>query len=110
MTPTDLIEERSGATDSLFLEPSRWRTLDANTYEWRALVCPEAEGGFSVHALRLPGVVSQGETVEEALANIAEAFSAIVASYLDDGEDIPWCNVEIERTEGCKERWILVNV
>ena len=33
----------------------------------------EDEGGYSVLALNLPGAASQGETKEEALANIRDA-------------------------------------
>ena len=47
-----------------------WRYFDA-------IACPEDEGGFSVFAVHYPGVISQGETLEEAEANIAEAFLAI---------------------------------
>ena len=39
----------------------------------------ESEEGFSVWVPGLPGCVSQGETEEEALANIAEA----VREYLE---------------------------
>lgn len=35
---------------------------------------PETEGGYSVIVPGLPGCVSQGETREEALANIQEAL------------------------------------
>jgi antitoxin HicB len=39
----------------------------------KVLVSPETEGGFSVSVPGLPGCHSQGETLEEALANIREA-------------------------------------
>ena len=86
--------------------------VEGNAYECRALVCPEAAGGFSVHALRLPGVVSQGETIEEALENIAEAFRGALSIYLEDlGSSIPWRDEEVEvRPAGSIERWILVDV
>jgi len=31
------------------------------------------EGGYTVHVPSLPGCISEGETVEEAMANIREA-------------------------------------
>ncbi len=35
---------------------------------------PQDEGGFTVYVPSLPGCVSQGETKEEALANVKEAI------------------------------------
>ena len=81
------------------------------TYECRTLLCPEAEGGFSAHAIYLPGVVTQGETEEEALAMMADAFREAVLSYRAEQMPIPWQDEPIvQRTAGSKERWILVNV
>ncbi|MGB7062214.1 MAG: type II toxin-antitoxin system HicB family antitoxin [Candidatus Zixiibacteriota bacterium] len=34
---------------------------------------PSDEGGYTVYVPSLPGCISEGETVEEALANIREA-------------------------------------
>ena len=73
-------------------------------------ICPEDDGGYSAIALRLPGVVSQGDSVEEALENISEAFAAAISVYLEDGTAIPWADVSVDRHKGCKERWILVDV
>jgi predicted RNase H-like HicB family nuclease len=39
----------------------------------KVVLHPEEEGGFSAEVPALPGCFSQGETVEEALANIKEA-------------------------------------
>ena len=91
------------------IDPS-WRVFEDKTYECRVLVMPENEGGFSSHALRLPGVVSQGETIEEALDNIADAFRGAVSVYLEDGQPIPWENIDIDRPRGSVERWIVVDV
>jgi len=40
---------------------------------------PEEVGGYSVHCPALAGCASQGETLEEALANIREAILGILA-------------------------------
>jgi predicted RNase H-like HicB family nuclease len=44
---------------------------------------PSDEGGFTALVPSLPGCISEGETAEEALANIQEA----IALYLDPVED-----------------------
>jgi predicted RNase H-like HicB family nuclease len=88
----------------------RYIHFDGNAFECRALVCPEEEGGYSVYALRLPGVVSQGETEAEALCNIEEAFQGAIATYIDRQMPIPWADVAVDRPNGCKEQWIVVNV
>lgn len=41
------------------------------------------EGGYTVYVPSLPGCISEGETVEEALRNIREA----IALYLEPVED-----------------------
>lgn len=44
---------------------------------------PSEEGGFTVYAPSLPGCISEGDTEEEALANIKEAIEL----YLEPVED-----------------------
>lgn len=89
----------------------RVEVMPKEAYEFQALLCKEEEGGYSAHALCLPGVVSQGETEEEAKQNIAEAVAAALSTYLDDGGAVPWAPVEIERAEGDIEHrifcWLL---
>ena len=41
---------------------------------------PEEVGGYSVHCPALPGCASQGETLEEALANIREAILGVLTA------------------------------
>jgi predicted RNase H-like HicB family nuclease len=79
-------------------------------YECPVLLCPEEEGGFSVHALTLPGAVSEGESAEEALANIAEAIQLLIEGCTESGIAIPWRAVEVDDIpRGAKKRWILVD-
>lgn len=39
---------------------------------------PQDEGGFTVQCVEIPGAISQGETREEALANIREAIELVL--------------------------------
>ena len=49
-----------------------------------ARLTEEEEGGYSSYAARLPGVVSQGETIDEAVRNTEDAFRAAIASARAD--------------------------
>lgn len=51
--------------------------------EYNAIFTPEDEGGYSVYAPDLPGCISQGDTFEEAKANIKEAIEL----YLEDADE-----------------------
>ncbi len=109
MSTGEMIEDRRCDDIVRMLDVSQWREFGERTFECRVLLYPEAGGGFSAIAARLPGVVSEGETEKEALDNIAEAFQGAVAYYLDERGAIPWTDAAVERTEGCKERWIIVD-
>ncbi|NOR48517.1 MAG: type II toxin-antitoxin system HicB family antitoxin [Methanosarcinaceae archaeon] len=41
-------------------------------------ILEKEEGGYSVQCLELPGAISQGETKEDALANIKEAIGLVL--------------------------------
>ncbi len=45
---------------------------------------PSDEGGFTVYVPSLPGCISEGETVEGALANIQEAIELYLEPVEDD--------------------------
>ena len=44
----------------------------------------QEEGGFTVYIPSLPGCVSQGETINEALKNIKEAIGVYLDSDIED--------------------------
>ncbi len=48
----------------------------------------DEDGGFVATVPSLPGCVSQGETEEEALANVKEAISLHMESLAADGQPI----------------------
>ena len=56
-----------------------------------AVLHPAEEGGYWVSIRNVPGVLSQGETIEENMANIQEAFECTYGG----GEPIPWEPEEI---------------
>lgn len=45
---------------------------------------PSDEGGYTVYVPSLPGCISEGNTVEEALANIREAIELYLEPTDDD--------------------------
>jgi antitoxin HicB len=45
--------------------------------------------GWVAEIEELPGCISQGETAEEAIANVRDAMLGWVSVALDDGRDIP---------------------
>ena len=49
----------------------------------------EADGGYVVSVPVLPGCVSQGDTREDALANIREAIDLCLEDMESRGEEIP---------------------
>jgi predicted RNase H-like HicB family nuclease len=103
-----LIEDRKASPADLV--KCIWEKQERR-YRCHVIICPEEDGGYSAVALRLPGVVSQGDTEDEALHNIAEAFRGAVQTYLDDDGGIPWQDsCDMECTEGSVKRWILVDV
>lgn len=65
-----------------------------------ALSCDVAivreEYGFSAHLGQLPGAISQGETLTEAIDNIREAVRELVFEYRSMGVEIPWSKNEID--------------
>ena len=49
----------------------------------------EADGGYVASVPVLPGCVSQGDTRDEALANIKEAIALYVEDCRDAGDPVP---------------------
>lgn len=50
---------------------------------------PEPDGGYTVMLADLPGCMSQGDTLEEAVANIKEAQIAWIETAWECGDEIP---------------------
>ncbi|MBC7234065.1 MAG: type II toxin-antitoxin system HicB family antitoxin [Chloroflexi bacterium] len=51
---------------------------------FKVVLEPSDEGGFTVYVPALPGCISEGETIEEALENIREAIELYLEPVEDD--------------------------
>ncbi len=51
---------------------------------FKVVLEPSDEGGFTIYIPSLPGCISEGETVEEALKNIEEAAELYLEPVEDD--------------------------
>jgi antitoxin HicB len=49
----------------------------------------QPEGGYTVTAPQLPGLVTEGDTVAEAMSNVEDALVAILELYEETGKEIP---------------------
>lgn len=50
---------------------------------------PDPNRGYTVRVPRLPGCVTEGDTLDEAVTNAHEAILAYLLSLRDDGEPVP---------------------
>lgn len=50
---------------------------------------PQPEGGYTVTSPLLPELITEGDTVSEALANAEDAFAAVIEIYEDKGRPLP---------------------
>lgn len=70
---------------------------------YKVILEPQEEGGYTVTLPSLPGCISEGNTYDEALANIKEAIALYMESLQADGLPIPDENhliVELEAPYG----------
>ena len=58
-------------------------------YKLPLLLSPQPEGGFTVTSPLLPELVTEGDTVDEALANVQDALAAVIETYQDLGRSLP---------------------
>ena len=55
----------------------------------QVILIPDETGGFTVEVPSLPGCLSEGDTLEEALANIREAIDLHIEDMVASGEEVP---------------------
>lgn len=55
----------------------------------QVILIPAEEGGYTVEVPSLPGCISEGDTLDEALDNIKEAIALYIDVLKEDGREIP---------------------
>ena len=70
---------------------------------------PQPEGGYTVTSPLLPELITEGDTVAEALANVDDAFAAVVEIYQDRGRPLP-SGIYLDDTSGPVNLEAIVNV
>ena len=72
--------------------------MEANgTYSFTMLFEPAKEGGYVVTCPALPGLVTEGDTLEEASRMAADALRLYLETLIEDGMPIPSDKVPIAR-------------
>jgi predicted RNase H-like HicB family nuclease len=69
------------------------------TYRYTVVFEKEADGGYHASCPVLPGCHSQGDTLDEALANIKEAIEVYVESLAAHQEPLPVEDIVIKPVE-----------
>jgi antitoxin HicB len=68
-------------------------------YRVPLVLAPQPEGGFTVTSPLLPELVTEGDTVNDVLANVQDAVAAVVEAYQDLGRPLP-ANIELSDVSG----------
>jgi len=58
-------------------------------YKIPLILSPQPEGGYTVTSPLLPELVTEGDTLDEALANVRDALAAVIEAYQDLGRSLP---------------------
>ncbi len=58
-------------------------------YKIPLMLAPQPEGGFTVTSPLLPELVTEGDTADEALANVRDALAAVIETYQDLNRALP---------------------
>jgi len=59
-------------------------------YQYTIILHPDEEqGGYTVTVPALPGCITEGETLEEAIAMAKEAIQLYIETLIEDNEPVP---------------------
>jgi predicted RNase H-like HicB family nuclease len=66
-----------------------WLFLDMKQNTYRVLLNKEQEGGYTAIVPMLPGCITYGESLDEAVENVKEAIELYIESLRAHNEPIP---------------------
>ena len=58
-------------------------------YKIPLILTPQPDGGYTVTSPLLPELVTEGDTVDQALNNVKDALAAVIETYDDLGRSLP---------------------
>jgi antitoxin HicB len=58
-------------------------------YKIPLVLAPQPEGGYTVTSPLLPELLTEGETIDEAMVNVRDALAAVIELYEDLGRALP---------------------
>ena len=58
-------------------------------YRLPLVFTPQPEGGYTVTSPALPELLTEGDSLEEAHANVRDAFEAVAEMYSEQGRSLP---------------------
>ena len=61
----------------------------AHLYKVPLMLSPQPEGGYTVTSPLLPELITEGDTVEQALENVRDALKAVLETYEDEHRALP---------------------
>jgi antitoxin HicB len=61
----------------------------SNVYRVPLVLTPQTEGGYTVTSPVLPGLITEGDSLKEALDNVEDALRATLELYEDTGRPVP---------------------
>ena len=61
----------------------------AEIFKVPLLLAVQPEGGYTVTSPVLPELLTEGDTLEEAVHNVRDALAAVIETYEDMGKQLP---------------------
>lgn len=61
----------------------------SSLYKLPLILEPQPEGGYTVTCPLVPELITEGDTVQEALQNTNDALTAVIEAYEDLGKPLP---------------------